>query len=779
MYQIHLNNNNFTGTLPRNMRAWKRLWLMDLSHNQFSGTVPKHIGMMTDLAILSLGNNFFSGSLPSDLVRVSNLQILDLGTNLFSGNLPSNLFEFVHLHDFNVGDNLLSGSFPSEILELKGLHSAFLSYNNLTGSLPDHGSWENTKLGLLHLGHNQLTGTLPPSFAIGMKSNLANLDISYNLFRGTIPTEIGLMTYLSTVDAMANRFTGTLPTEMLKMNMNLRLNFTNNLLTGPIPRMFCGEGAPTNNILYREFGCDAVLCSPGTFNPNGHATLHSSCRRCNTTPPEEEKVLGRILCNGTDYVHGDLDGDGVVSPREVLRMIYVDNIGKYWGPAYQTWADINVHECQLAGVTCGSDEVTIRKLDLSGANLCGSADRAQPGPVRFCLGIPSEIGLLTTLDSFQASRRQYLRGKIPTYFGRLTNLQTLDLSSCPSMEGTLPTELARMTSLKNLMISHGPFIGTIPSGIFHLTDLEKLHLTKNFLKGTLPNIIRTTNLKELMLSRNDISGSIPTQIGRLTKLDNFEGYGNEFTGELPKELGKCTSLKRIDVFNNKLTGTLPSEIALNKRLQIFHAKNNRIGGTIPKEIGELPLIAWFDVSDNKLMGTIPESFGASRSLRDIRFSDNMIYDPLPPALCENKILNGGITSQFGCAGVACPLGTYTEQGYAVGRENGGCRPCPEGKSTLYLGATKCRAFSTFDILSMVYAIMDGHNTWPRHYAETWENSSVPVCQWTGIRCNKDGEIVGMNLPPSQPMLRFHNHENKKGNETVESTETNNSSSTNR
>ena len=27
MYQIHLNNNNFTGTLPRNMRAWKRLWL--------------------------------------------------------------------------------------------------------------------------------------------------------------------------------------------------------------------------------------------------------------------------------------------------------------------------------------------------------------------------------------------------------------------------------------------------------------------------------------------------------------------------------------------------------------------------------------------------------------------------------------------------------------------------------------------------------------------------------------------------------------------------------
>lgn len=85
--------------------------------------------------------------------------------------------------------------------------------------------------------------------------------------------------------------------------------------------MFCGYGMASMNMLYRQFGCDAVLCRPGTFNIHGHATLHSACRECPLY--EDSPVLGRTTCPGTEYVHGDLDGDGVLSEREILRMLYV------------------------------------------------------------------------------------------------------------------------------------------------------------------------------------------------------------------------------------------------------------------------------------------------------------------------------------------------------------------------------------------------------------------------------------------------------------------------
>jgi hypothetical protein len=58
---------------------------------------------------------------------------------------------------------------------------------------------------------------------------LISLDISYNQFTGTIPTEIGMMRILHTVNAAGNRLQGSLPNEMLHMNPNLRLNFTDNL----------------------------------------------------------------------------------------------------------------------------------------------------------------------------------------------------------------------------------------------------------------------------------------------------------------------------------------------------------------------------------------------------------------------------------------------------------------------------------------------------------------------------------------------------------------------
>jgi Leucine-rich repeat (LRR) protein len=782
--QVLLSRNRLTGKFPTDLRAWRKLLVLDFSNNQIQGTLPKQLGLLTHLLVFNVGDNLLTGSFPTTFGQLNDLHLLDAAGNLLTGPLPSDqdFGNFPLLEHLDLSDNDLRGTFPPEMLLLENLQTVSLSNNLLHGTLPrrvrvssgekdqkhDDYSWSNLhRLGLLHLDHNDLTGTVPSTLYSGLRRRLGSLDLSYNRFNGTIATQIGHLTAMHTLKAMSNQLGGTLPTEMLKLNPNLRLNLTDNLLTGSIPGMFCGHGAVATSMLYTEFGCDAVLCRAGTFNVHGHATLHSACRPCPNLPKGQEHVLGRIRCLGLpssspQYVHGDLDGDGLVSPREILRLIYIDNLGRFWGPSFQTWADIKVSECDLTGVTCVKGRVA--KIDLSNANMCSNGDR-QPGPIQFCLGLPSEIGELSSLEVFQANRRQFLRGTIPTEFGRLSRLRVLDLSSCPSMSGTIPTELAQVPLLKYLILSHSPFKGAIPSGLFQLTMLEKLSLTNNYLTGTLPTTLTAVSLKELMISRNGLRGTIPTQIGHLIKLENFEGYGNQLTGAIPSELSECTNLKRIDLFNNELTGTIPLELSFIDKLQILHLKENKLTGSIPKGIGDIPSLSWFDISHNMIYGTIPQQFASSATIKDFRIGSNMIYGPIPKEMCSNKNINGGSTDQYDCNGVACALGTFSSMGHAIDSE-GGCTKCPDGESTLYLGSTKCVEISIADILSIFFDVMHGDSLWPPAYIETWQqkqlqpkdnsdtdgdigNKEQPtdnVCHWQGVRCDENGQVISLSFP---------------------------------
>lgn len=312
------------------------------------------------------------------------------------------------------------------------------------------------------------------------------------------------------------------------------------------------------SMLYQEFGCDAVLCRPGTFNVHGHATLHSACRQCPITKageakdPPESKILGRTRCEGTDYIHGDLNGDGILSAREILRMLYIDTLGRFWGMEFHTWAEMSVNECDLEGISCVSGEVV--KIDLTNANMCSDGNR-RPGPIRYCKGIPAEIGELSSLEILILNRRQFLRGSLPTELGKLSKLRLLDLSSCVSLTGTLPTELGLLTSLKTLKIVHTRLQGSIPSELFRLSSLEAIHLTNNQLIGTIPPTMMV-DLKELMIARNQLTGSIPTEIGLLVKMENLEAYHNLLTGQIPDTIGQCALLKRIG--KNMLEGLIRS-----------------------------------------------------------------------------------------------------------------------------------------------------------------------------------------------------------------------------
>lgn len=120
----------------------------------------------------------------------------------------------------------------------------------------------------------------------------------------------------------------------------------------------------------------------------------------------------------------------------------------------------------------------------------------------------------------------------------------------------------------------------------------------------------------------------------------------------------------------------------------------------------------------------------------------MIHDPIPQSLFSNTNINGGMTGMYGCDGVICPLGTYSEPGHAT--HSDGCKPCPDGLTTMYLGSVSCEEITDQDILSIFFDVMGG-DKWDASQKENWKRLDVSVCEWSGITCDEEGEIVSIRF----------------------------------
>jgi Leucine-rich repeat (LRR) protein len=773
--KVWFKSNQLEGTIMDHfINQWTELKVLDLSHNNFSGQIPKALVTKSKhLQTLRLESNALTGTLPELQIlkeaggkdgitsqrngpmssfafeALGDLQEINLSSNQLTGTIPTSWLTLPRLQDLDLSSNRLTGS--PIVLQLTNLKTLNLSNNQFSGLLPtdsNGGKWSDlSHLTALLLNDNLLHGTLPPELLVGLGKNLVTLDVGHNKLDGEIPSEIGKMQKIVTFNAQGNLLKGSLPSEMNRMFPEVQLNLTNNLLTGTVPKIFCGGGEMSSDMLYKLFGCDAVLCPAGTFHPNGAATLYSGCRPCLAKERDDNYtggVLGRTSCGGTLFVHGDLNGDGLLSEREVLRLFYTYNMGSNWGSQFESWADPSFEKCDLAGITCVDDSVA--KIDLTDAAVCHYGDNKKPGPNYKCLGIPAEISRLSNLEILTMNRRAYLRGTLPSEIGLLSRLKYLDISSCSLMSGPLPSELGHLSKLQYMNLGGCRFNGTIPEELFRLTNLEKLHLSTNFFTGSLSSSLgQLSHVKEFMLSRTQMTGTIPTEIGLLTALENLEMYGNKFTSTLPDTLGHCTALKRIDLFNNQLTGTIPESLARVSSLQIIHIKLNSLTGTISSGFGELPFLSWFDVSSNQLHGTIPASFGQSQTLKDFRLGGgNMFYDPIPDALCMNENINGGLTKTYGCSGVICPLGTYSDPGHATHAD--GCKPCPAGKTTLYLGSSACIKFDEEDYIAMIYDIMAATNNFSIQKGHWDLNREGDVCTWNGISCDEKGEVESISFP---------------------------------
>ncbi|KAL6269754.1 hypothetical protein ACE6H2_026665 [Prunus campanulata] len=296
--QFNLNGNNFTGPIPSAIGNLSKLTTLDLGNNLFNQEIPAQIGMLTELQYFSFFNNNLTGLIPyqlSSLQKVQffilganyletpdwseflgmpsltyldlsgnhfslefpkfisecrNLTFLDLSGNFFTGQIPEHVFTNLgKLEYLNLTINQFQGPLPSNFPKLKHLH---LAQNNFGGATPED-IGKLTRLEVLNLSNNNLTGEIPPELGTfdkftGMASlaYFYHLDLSSNSLSGAIPSSLGKLTSLKVFNVSHNHLSGEIPSAFFKILSLDSYDFSYNNLTGPIPIWCHFENAPAN-----------------------------------------------------------------------------------------------------------------------------------------------------------------------------------------------------------------------------------------------------------------------------------------------------------------------------------------------------------------------------------------------------------------------------------------------------------------------------------------------------------------------------------------------------
>lgn len=205
---------------------------------------------------LSLPNSQLVGSIPNDVGLIDHLKILDLSGNSLNGSLPSSLFQAFELESLNLSGNMIGGEVLDSIVQLRNLQILNLSHNNLVGKIPTNlANMQN--LTVATLNNNHLSGVLPGGF-----QTLQTLDLSSNLFNGSLPSDFGGAS-LHYLNISNNNISGEIPPEFAEKipgNSTIDLSFNN--LTGQIP-----DSLVLINQESKSYSGNPNLCGEPTKNP--------------------------------------------------------------------------------------------------------------------------------------------------------------------------------------------------------------------------------------------------------------------------------------------------------------------------------------------------------------------------------------------------------------------------------------------------------------------------------------------------------------------------------
>jgi hypothetical protein len=356
-----------------------------------------------------------------------------------------------------------------------------------------------------------------------------------------------------------NHLTGDIPPGLSDARLEIvRLN--GNDFSGSLDPAFCSQ-TPVGSIIADcldvdknvECSCctfccnaDGVECiatapdltsgtsAPGLVNEREvqlHALLHPVSGDALQQPnSSQSKVLQWMVL--ADPNPPDLDStDSVyVIQRYILILIYVAAGGVGWMDSSGWLNDTNV--CNWRGISCNEDGNLVTAIELGSQKLRGT--------------LVSEIGALSqSLESLMLSDNEQLSGGLPSEIGLLTSLTLLDISNC-QFSGLLPSEIGSLSNVIDFNVGNNLFTGPIPTEIMGMAHATSISVGRNAFSGEIPASIADIGaLEALKMNECRFSGPIPPQITALDKLSTLDFSQNALKGGIPSAFGTMSLLEKL------------------------------------------------------------------------------------------------------------------------------------------------------------------------------------------------------------------------------------------
>ncbi|KAJ9141280.1 hypothetical protein P3X46_031829 [Hevea brasiliensis] len=575
-YDKFWERSAFRGKISKSLLNLKNLKHLDLSNNNFEGIpIPKFLGSMGSLRYLNLCGAEFGGMIPHQLGNLSNLQYLNIG-DIYT--LYDKYVESLHW---------LSNLTSLEFLDLSFVNlSKALDWLDVMNKLPS--------LVELHLSGSSLNHKAPPLPNVNF-SSLSVLDLSMNNFdESSVSNWIFQITKLSSLDLSSNLFFGSVPVHLQNITSLRELNLSDN------------EFNSSMAIWLHDFSHLEAL---GLFSNNLQDRIPSAIGNLTSL-----NILDLELNQFEGAIPSDIGNLTSLNSLDLSNNTLEGSIPSAIGNLTSLY-ELDLSDNNLAGEIPSAigNLISLNRLDLSYNKLEGA--------------IPSAIGNLISLNRLDLSYNK-LEGAIPSAIGNLISLSRLALSY-NELEGVIPVTLGELTSLTSVDLSYNKLNGSLPICFGALEKLEEVHFSHNSLEGEVSQFHFTnlTNLKYFDGSHNQLLLRVnPDWIPPFQLLEHISLQSWDVGPQVPTWLRSLKHLKYLDLSNSKISSTLPIWFHdLSSRLYYFNLSHNQMHGEIPylsiddsdysfidlssnKFDGQLPYItshpAWIDLSNNLFSGSI-------------------------------------------------------------------------------------------------------------------------------------------------------------------------------
>lgn len=309
--QLELRKNNVICLLPPDIFQLPALKVLDLSHNEelvvdftqldtertanveqlyladceVSSLLGLDTAFATSLSSLSVAGGSITGPFPPEILQLSLLKDIDISYNFISGEIPTEIGDLDELEVICFAHNFLEGEIPLELGGLSNLFEISLQFNQMSGALPTE---LNQLVSLASLSINNqkngdeggLVGSL---LEFSNQPFLYNVNLAYNQLSGEIPQLFlaaldDSFSSLIMVDLSNNLLTGQVPQTLTRFSA-IRIFLIKNMIQA-VPDELCDQ----SDWFFGEvgqFGCDAILCPPGTFGLYGRQiSVGYPCEPC-------------------------------------------------------------------------------------------------------------------------------------------------------------------------------------------------------------------------------------------------------------------------------------------------------------------------------------------------------------------------------------------------------------------------------------------------------------------------------------------------------------------